>query len=306
MNLVLADTEEFRRTRRRGKAAPGATQQVTETEERRAIGLTIIRGAHVISLSVDGPPPADPAARLGAAASGPTTAATLAAGPGVARPAGRGLPVGLTGPAPGAGGSGPGFGGGFPGAPAFGGPPGFPGRGGPPGGGPRTSHQFQPSKHVLTFHSRFPSTRRTPWWLRRSPRIWWPTTWFPRSRWTSWFWWQVEDIVIAGNCDIISNDMELESNTLQKIELRSSKHATPTCMRDEGSAQSLGDKLVARKAATETDSRGRLFIRAFGVFSSGNPKKHLAQLLPWKDICMDGSRAIPLSLICNYRNAHQP
>ena len=138
MNLVLADTEEFRRTRRRGKAAPGATQQVTETEERRAIGLTIIRGAHVISLSVDGPPPADPAARLGASAGGPSTAAALAAGPGVARPAGRGLPVGLTGPAPGVGGPGPGFGGGFPGAPGgFGGPPGFPGRGGPPGG-PRT------------------------------------------------------------------------------------------------------------------------------------------------------------------------
>ncbi|CAG5175040.1 hypothetical protein ACET3X_008093 [Alternaria dauci] len=137
MNLVLADTEEFRRTRRRGKAAPGATQQVTETEERRAIGLTIIRGAHVISLSVDGPPPADPAARLGANAGGPSTAAALAAGPGVARPAGRGLPVGLTGPAPGVGGPGPGFGGGFPGAPGgFGGPPGFPGRGGPPGGPP--------------------------------------------------------------------------------------------------------------------------------------------------------------------------
>jgi len=139
MNLVLADTEEFRRTRRRGKAAPGAAQQVTETEERRAIGLTIIRGAHVISLSVDGPPPADPAARLGATSGGPTATAALAAGPGVARPAGRGLPVGLTGPAPGAGGPGPGFGGAFPGAPPFGGPPGFAGRGGPPGGPRKTS-----------------------------------------------------------------------------------------------------------------------------------------------------------------------
>lgn len=140
MNLVLADTEEFRRTRRKGKAAPGATQTVTETEERRAIGLTIIRGAHVISLTVDGPPPADPAARLGGASGPSATAATLAAGPGVARPAGRGLPVGLTGPAPGVGGPGPGFGAGFPGAPGFGGPPpGFGGRGGPPGGGPRMS-----------------------------------------------------------------------------------------------------------------------------------------------------------------------
>ncbi|KAJ4301031.1 Small nuclear ribonucleoprotein-associated protein B [Kalmusia sp. IMI 367209] len=137
MNLVLADTEEFRRTRRKGKAAPGAAQQITETEERRAIGLTIIRGANVISVSVDGPPPADPAARLGGATGGPTTAAALAQGPGIARPAGRGLPVGLTGPAPGVGGPGPGFGppGGFPGAPGGFGPPGF-GRGGPPGGPP--------------------------------------------------------------------------------------------------------------------------------------------------------------------------
>ncbi|KAL1595687.1 Small nuclear ribonucleoprotein-associated protein B [Paraconiothyrium brasiliense] len=136
MNLVLADTEEFRRTRRKGKAAPGAAQQVTETEERRAIGLTIIRGAQVISVSVDGPPPADPATRLGATG-GQSTAAALSAGPGIARPAGRGLPVGLTGPAPGVGGPGPGFGppGGFPGAPGGFGPPGF-GRGGPPGGPP--------------------------------------------------------------------------------------------------------------------------------------------------------------------------
>ncbi|KAK3197086.1 hypothetical protein GRF29_1536g503044 [Pseudopithomyces chartarum] len=136
MNLVLADTEEFRRTRRKGKAAPGAAQQVTETEERRAIGLTIIRGAQVISVSVDGPPPADPAARLGAATGGQSTAAALSAGPGVARPAGRGLPIGLTGPAPGVGGPGPGFGppGGFPGAPGgFAPPGGFGGRGGPPG-----------------------------------------------------------------------------------------------------------------------------------------------------------------------------
>lgn len=141
MNLVLADTEEFRRIKRKSKAAPGSagTPQV-EAEEKRTLGLTIVRGAQVVSCSVDGPPPADPSARLGA--TGPTiggAAATLAAGPGVSKPAGRGLPVGLGGPVPGVGGPPPpaGFGGfppgppgGFPGAP----PPGFPGRGGPPGG----------------------------------------------------------------------------------------------------------------------------------------------------------------------------
>lgn len=150
MNLVLADTEEFRRTRRRaGKAAPGAQQQITETEERRAIGLTIIRGATVVSVSVDGPPPADPAARLGSAPGGTSTAA-LVSGPGVARPAGRGMPVGLTGPPTGVGGPGPAFGGAFPPPsgfggppPGFGGPPGFPGRGGPPGGRKLTALHFK-------------------------------------------------------------------------------------------------------------------------------------------------------------------
>lgn len=138
MNIVLADTEEFRRIKRKSKPAPGApnTPQV-EAEEKRTLGLTIVRGTQVVSCSVDGPPPADPSARLGAAGPGAAgAAATLAAGPGISKPAGRGLPVGLGGPVAGVGGPPPpgGFGGfppgGFPGAP----PPGFPGRGGPPGG----------------------------------------------------------------------------------------------------------------------------------------------------------------------------
>jgi len=136
MNLVLADTEEFRRVRRKAaKSGSGSTApSLIESEEKRTLGLTIVRGTNIISLSVDGPPPADPSARLGTSApGGPGTApATMAAGPGVSRPAGRGVPIGLTGPAAGVGGPGPvGFGGAFPPA-GFGGPPGF-GRGGPPG-----------------------------------------------------------------------------------------------------------------------------------------------------------------------------
>jgi small nuclear ribonucleoprotein B and B' len=132
MNLVLADTEEFRRTKRKSKAAPGAANTQVEAEEKRTLGLTIVRGTQVVSCSVDGPPPADPSARLGAAGpSGAGAAATLAAGPGISKPAGRGLPVGLGGPAAGVGGPPPPMGGfppgGFP-------PPGFGGRGGPPGG----------------------------------------------------------------------------------------------------------------------------------------------------------------------------
>ncbi|KAI4120073.1 MAG: hypothetical protein LQ345_000029 [Seirophora villosa] len=143
MNLVLADTEEFRRVKRKptkgAQSAPGsAAPTMVETEEKRTLGLTIVRGTHIVSCSVDGPPPADPSARLGTSAPGGAGGAppTLAAGPGISRPAGRGLPVGLSGPAAGVGGPGPS--GGFPGFPPGGfpggAPPGFAGRGGPPGG----------------------------------------------------------------------------------------------------------------------------------------------------------------------------
>ncbi|MCJ1366292.1 hypothetical protein MMC16_005420 [Acarospora aff. strigata] len=140
MNIVLADTEEFRRVKRKptkgAQSAPGSTAPVlVESEEKRTLGLTIVRGTHIVSCSVDGPPPADPSARLGTSAPGGTgiVPPTLAAGPGISRPAGRGLPVGLTGPAAGVGGPAPPGGFGFP---PGGFPPGFGGRGGPPGGPP--------------------------------------------------------------------------------------------------------------------------------------------------------------------------
>ncbi|KAI2629873.1 Sm-like ribonucleoprotein [Hypoxylon sp. NC1633] len=133
MNLVLADTEEFRRVKRKQAkpAAPGASgsaaSQTVETEEKRTLGLTILRGAHIVSLSVESAPPADPSTRLGKSTPGglPTG---LTSGPGVARPAGRGAaPTSLAGPAAGVGGNAP------PQFPPFGGAPGFaPGRGGPP------------------------------------------------------------------------------------------------------------------------------------------------------------------------------
>ena len=87
MNLVLADTEEFRRVKRRqDKSGSGS---VVESEEKRTLGLTIVRGAYIVSLSVESPPPADPSARLGKSAPG-GIASALSAGPGVAKPAGRG------------------------------------------------------------------------------------------------------------------------------------------------------------------------------------------------------------------------
>lgn len=161
MNLVLADTEEFRKIKRKQTAgktggassSDGQTQTVVQ-EEKRTLGLMIVRGAHIVSLSVESPPPADPSARLGKTAPGGVGAgvvSAMATGPGVARAAGRGqaAPISLAGPAAGVGpGVGPGMGVG-PGAPGgppapfpgFPGAPGFPGRGGPappgfPGGFP--------------------------------------------------------------------------------------------------------------------------------------------------------------------------
>jgi len=43
MNLVLADCEEMRRIRNR--------------DEKRLLGFILLRGEHVVSMNVEGPPP---------------------------------------------------------------------------------------------------------------------------------------------------------------------------------------------------------------------------------------------------------
>ena len=55
MNLVLADCEEFRRVRAKKKA--GEEGPAPEQEIKRTLGLVILRGEAVVSLSVEGPPP---------------------------------------------------------------------------------------------------------------------------------------------------------------------------------------------------------------------------------------------------------
>ncbi|PVV05269.1 hypothetical protein BB560_000216 [Smittium megazygosporum] len=107
MNLVLSDCEELRRVKSSAKVDKDATTRVREIK--RMLGLVILRGDTVVSLSVDGPPPvsvdaAHERARL----------AAMPVGPGLARPASRAVPLaaqppmaappGLAGPVRGVGG----------------------------------------------------------------------------------------------------------------------------------------------------------------------------------------------------------
>jgi len=103
MNLIIGDCEEFRKITPKGKG------KSEEREEKRPLGLVLIRGECVVSLSVEGPPPAEDS-RL------KEGGASATAGPGRGVPSGRGIavppvsaaPMGLGGPVRGIGGPGPG------------------------------------------------------------------------------------------------------------------------------------------------------------------------------------------------------
>lgn len=98
MNIVLGDCEEHRKVKlKKGQGA----QAHEEREEKRTLGLVLVRGENVVSLTVEGPPPPEDNAKQ------------TPGGPGMGRAAGRGVPVapqagsapmGLAGPVRGVGG----------------------------------------------------------------------------------------------------------------------------------------------------------------------------------------------------------
>eukprot|EP00158_Paraphelidium_tribonemae_P002928 Partr_v1_DN25785_c1_g1_i1_m74851 putative small nuclear ribonucleoprotein-associated protein len=104
MNLVVGDCEETRSIKnsgshKKGKSSNAGTSTAAGTakEEKRVLGLVILRGEHVVSIISIAPPTSG--------AGGPKRASgaqqmLMPFPPGMGRPAGRGMPVAAAGSAP--------------------------------------------------------------------------------------------------------------------------------------------------------------------------------------------------------------
>ncbi|KNA07885.1 hypothetical protein SOVF_167740 [Spinacia oleracea] len=87
MNLVLGDCEEFRKKLSSSKGTKSKkTNPNEETEDHRTLGLLILRGEEVISMTVVGPPPPQESRSK-------SMSAAAMAGPGLGRATGRGIPT---------------------------------------------------------------------------------------------------------------------------------------------------------------------------------------------------------------------
>jgi small nuclear ribonucleoprotein B and B' len=80
-----------------------------QREERRVLGLVILRGEEIVSLVLEGPPPAEEQQPLNVKNAAPGTGLAKAVGRGMAMPGPAGPAAGLAGPARGVGGPAPGM-----------------------------------------------------------------------------------------------------------------------------------------------------------------------------------------------------